>query len=64
MEPERISPQEAYEKVTSGKCSLVCAYEDEQKCKLITLEGAISLAEFKRRLPSLSRDQEIVFYCA
>jgi len=28
------------------------------------LEGAISLAEFQRRLPSLSRDQEIVFYCA
>ena len=64
MEPERISPEEAHEKVKSGKCTLVCAYEDEQKCKLMTLEGAISLAEFQRRLPSLSRDQEIVFYCA
>jgi len=64
MEPERISAEEAHEKVKSGKCSLVCAYEDEQKCKLITLEGAISLAEFKRNLLLLSRDQEIVFYCA
>ncbi len=64
MEPERISPEEAHEKVESGKCTLVCAYEDEQKCKLMSLEGAISLAEFKRGLPSLSRDKEIVFYCA
>jgi len=64
MEPERISSKEAHEKVKSGKCTLVCAYEDEQKCKLMTLEGAISLAEFKRRLPSLSKNQEIVFCCA
>ena len=64
MEPERISAEEAHEEVKSGKCVLVCAYEDEQKCKLVTLEGAISLAEFQRRLASLSRDQEIVFYCA
>ncbi len=62
MEPERISPEDAYEKVKSGKCFLVCAYEDEQKCKPITLEGAVSLAELKQRLPLLSRDQEIVFY--
>jgi hypothetical protein len=62
MEPERIPPEEVHEKVKSGKCLLVCAYEDEQKCKLITLEGAMSLAEFKRRLPLLSRDQEIVLY--
>jgi len=64
MESERISSEEAYEKVKSGKCTLVCAYEDEQKCKVMALEGAISLGEFKQRLPSLSRDQVIVFYCA
>jgi rhodanese-related sulfurtransferase len=28
------------------------------------LEGAISFSEFQSRLPSLSPDQEIVFYCA
>jgi hypothetical protein len=28
------------------------------------LEGAISLSEFRSRLPKLSQNQEIVFYCA
>jgi hypothetical protein len=47
----------------SGKALLVCAYEDEEKFKRLRLEGAISLGAFKSRLPSLSKGQEIVFYC-
>ena len=60
----RISPNETREKVTSGRALLVCAYDDERKFKANHLEGAISLSDFKSRLASLPKDQEIIFYCA
>jgi hypothetical protein len=63
-EPNRVSPEEAREKATSGTALLVCAYDDDEKFKLVHLEGAISLNEFKSKLPSLTKDQEIIFYCA
>ncbi len=61
-EPERISPTEVHEKLKAGKALLVCAYEDEAKFKMLQLQGAISLNEFKTKLSSLAKDQEIVFY--
>ena len=61
-EPIRVAPEEIYEKVKSGRALLVCAYEDEAKFKKMQLEGAISFNEFKSKLPSLLKDQEIVFY--
>jgi hypothetical protein len=61
-EPIRVTPGEIYRKVKSGITLLVCAYEDEAKFKKMHLEGAISFNEFKSKLPSLSKDQEIVFY--
>ena len=61
-EPERISPTEVREKLIAGKALLVCAYEDEAKFKIMQLQGAISLNEFKSKLASLPKDQEIVFY--
>ncbi len=63
-EPQRIPPEEAYKKVKSREALLVCAYDDENKFKAMHLEGALSFNEFKGRAPSLSKDQEIVFYCA
>jgi hypothetical protein len=63
-EPIRVAPEEIYEKVKSGKALLVCAYEDDAKFKMMQLESAISLNEFKSKLPSLSKDQEIIFYYA
>jgi len=63
-EPIRISPEEARQKVTSGSALLVCAYEDDEKCKRVNLEGAIFLTEFRSKLPSLPKDQELIFYCA
>ncbi len=62
LEPERVTPEEAYNKLKSGNALLVCAYEDETRFKSMRLEGAISLSEFKSKLPSLAKDQEIVFY--
>jgi hypothetical protein len=61
-EPERITPQQAYEIVKSGKAVLVCAYDDEEKCKKLGLGGAMSLNAFQAKTPA--KDREIMFYCA
>jgi len=63
LEPKRVTAEEVHDKLKSGKALLVCAYEDEEKFRKLQLEGAISFNAFKSRLPSLSEDQEIVFYC-
>ena len=62
-EPKRVTAEEVYDKLKAGKVLLVCAYEDEEKFRKLQLEGAISFNAFKSKLPSLSKDQEIVFYC-
>lgn len=59
---ERISVQKAQAKTKANQTLLVCAYEDEAKCKMFNLEGSISLAGFKSRVNSLPKSQEIVFY--
>jgi len=64
VEPKRVSAEEVHEKLKSGKAILVCAYEDESKFKEVHLQGAISLSKFQSKLSSLSKDQEIIFYCA
>jgi hypothetical protein len=61
-EPVRIQPEEARNKVLSNEAILVCAYEEEDKFRKMRLEGAISLNEFKTRISSLSKEQEIIFY--
>jgi hypothetical protein len=61
-EPKRITPEEVHQKLILGKALLVCAYEDEAKFRKMQLPGAISLNEFKSRLPSFIKDQEIIFY--
>ena len=62
-DPERINPKEAHEK-SRGGALLVCAYDDDERCRKLHLEGAISFTEFKSKLPSLSKDREVIFYCA
>ncbi len=64
MEQMELSAEEAHERVASGKALLVCAYRDERVCRKVQLEGSVSLKQFEARLPKLSRDQEIIFYCA
>lgn len=60
----RVRPEEVRPKVGSGEALLVCAYEQDWKFLQMNLEGAISFSEFQSRLPSLSKNREIVFYCA
>jgi len=59
----RIDVQDARRRVAEGKALLVCAYADEAKCGRMRLDGSITLSELEARLPSLPRDQEIIFYC-
>lgn len=63
-EPIRIPPEEVREKVTNGNALFVCGYDDADKFRANHLEGAISFDEFKSKLPSIEKDQEIIFYCA
>ena len=63
-EPIRITPEETRQKVTDGTALLVCAYEDDERCRQMHLQGAILLTEFKSKLPELPKNQEIIFYCA
>lgn len=59
---DRVAPEEVYPKVKAGETLLVCAYDDENKFRALHLDGAISLDDFRQRLPALSPEQEIVFY--
>ena len=61
-EAERIDVETARERVQAGDALLVCAYEEEAKCRKLGLEGSITLSELRSR--NVDRDREIVFWCA
>lgn len=60
----RIGVEEARRKVTAGEALLVCAYDDEEKCRKINLQGSINMAQFTSRVGTLPKNQEVIFYCA
>ncbi|KAF0184499.1 MAG: hypothetical protein FD164_355 [Nitrospirae bacterium] len=62
--PQKISPHEAHIKVEGDAAILVCAYDDDEKCRGMLLEGAILLSTLKSREEKLPQDTEIIFYCA
>jgi rhodanese-related sulfurtransferase len=61
---KRISVQQAYAKTKANQALLVCAYEDEAKCRMLNLDGSISFATLQSRAASLPKTQEIIFYWA
>jgi hypothetical protein len=61
---ERISVEEARRKVQADEALLVCAYEDEAKCRVLNLDGSISLTAFQSKVASLPKSHEIIFFCA
>ena len=61
---ERISVEEAHRKVAANQALLVCAYDDEARCRKLNLDGSISLTSFESKATSLQKDQEIIFFCA
>jgi hypothetical protein len=64
IEPARVSPEIAYQKAESGQAVLVCAYDDDERCKRLKLDHAMTLYEFESNLMYLPVDKEIIFYCA
>lgn len=61
---ERISVEQAHEQVTEHHALLVCAYDDEAKCRMVNLKGSISLKNFQSRAATLAKTQAIIFFCA
>jgi hypothetical protein len=59
---QRITAEQARAKIESNQALLVCAYEDDAKCKIFNLEDSISFNTFKSRALSLAKSQEIIFY--
>ena len=64
MDIARVSVEDARRKVQANQALLVCAYEDEAKCRMVNLEGSISLTSFQARAGSLPKTQEVIFFCA
>ena len=54
---QRISVQQAHAKTKANQALLVCAYDDEAKCRKINLEGSISLASFQSRVGVVAEDR-------
>jgi hypothetical protein len=61
---ERINVEEAHKKVKAHQALLVCAYDDEAKCRGLNLDGSLSLTSFQSKAASLPKSQEIIFFCA
>ena len=61
---ERISPEEAFEQVSTGEALLVCAYEDEEKCRQALDQALHSRRSRTSSAVAVPRDRKIVFYCA
>src|SRR5271169_6808706 len=59
---QRISAQQAQAKTNANQALLVCAYEDEAKCRMLNLDGSISFTSLQSRAASLPKTQEIIFY--
>jgi hypothetical protein len=60
----RLSPQETYPRVQSGQSLLICAYDNDDICRGLHLAGALLPSEFRDRVQTLPKEQEIIFYCA
>ena len=60
----RVPPEEIYPRVKSGGSLLVCAYDNDETCGSMRLEGSIFLNNLKSRISQVPKDQEIIFYCA
>ncbi|WP_243372131.1 ArsR family transcriptional regulator [Geotalea sp. SG265] len=60
----RTTVSDARQRVEEGRALLACAYESEEVCKGMLIAGAMTLAQFRERVPTLDKGQEVIFYCA
>ena len=61
---ERIDPQAARVHIASSNALLVCAYDSAEQCQANRIGDPITFADLEAKAASLSRSQEIIFYCA
>ncbi|MCF8130859.1 MAG: ArsR family transcriptional regulator [Deltaproteobacteria bacterium] len=59
---KRIDAEEARAEAQAGSALLVCSYNDGT-CKEMLFEGAMLRSTFESKVPSLPKDQKIIFYC-
>ena len=65
MNIKTITAHDAHKLVrTDPAVVLVCAYENEEEFRKHDLTTAISLSEFRRRIGSFPKDENVIFYCA
>ena len=63
-DPVTIDVSLAYRKTRAGHATLVCAYDDEEQCRSLLLEGALTFGEFLNQRSTLPWNREIIFYCS
>lgn len=59
---DRIPPAVAYAEVTTGGALIVCSFGDDT-CKSILIKNSLTKSELAQQAASLSKNQEIIFYC-
>ena len=64
MSAPRIDVRQARHDLEEFDALLVCAYDSGEKFASNHLEGAISLHDLHRREDDLSKQHELIFYCA
>jgi rhodanese-related sulfurtransferase len=65
VESNRINPEETRRRMDgSHDTKLVCSYDSDEKFQQHHLEGAIPLSELESQEDELSKNTELIFYCA
>lgn len=61
--PVAVHVEEARELFEEKNAVLVCAYDDDGKCRKLGVEGSIPMSEFRSKVDRLPKTQPIVFVC-
>ena len=60
----RISGHDARRAVAENDALLICAYDDREKCGKLGVHGSLAFPDFQQELGGISRDRELIFFCA
>lgn len=63
-EAPRLSPDRARRALAEEDALLVCAYDDQEKCEELSLDGSLTFPELRQRLDGIAKDRRLIFYCA
>lgn len=57
------TPEQAKHDAEIADALIVCAYDNEQKCRKNRIAGALTLGELRDRESDLSMQRPLIFYC-